>query len=72
MALDLATAKFLEKMADGDGRPVHEGTPHEVRAFAAKIAELAGPAPEHRYPTAVDDSYVALVWVGKHLEDKIG
>ena len=29
-------------------------------------------APEHRYPTAVDDSYLALEWVGKHLSDIVG
>ena len=29
-------------------------------------------APENRYPTAVDDSYVALEWVGKHLSDIAG
>ena len=46
MALDLSTAKFLEEMAEGDVKPIHESTPHEARAFASKIAELAGPAPE--------------------------
>ena len=29
-------------------------------------------APEHRYPTAVNDSYAALEWVGKHLLDIAG
>lgn len=29
-------------------------------------------APEYRYPTAVDDSYVALEWVGRHLRDIAG
>ena len=144
MALDSATLKFLEQMADGDGKPLHKSTPHEARAFASRIADLAGPAPEmerveertiegkdgeatlrilvpierprgilvyyhgggwvtgspdeydtiarklaertscavvlveyrlapeHRYPTAVDDSYVALEWVGKYLSDTAG
>ena len=144
MALDLATAKFLEQMAEGGGKPTRESTPHEARAFASKIAKIAGPAPkmerveerkiegmdgevtlrilvpfeysrgvlvyyhgggwvtgsldeydtvarklaertscavvlvgyrlapEHRYPAAVDDSYVALEWVGKHLCDIAG
>ena len=144
MALDSATLKFLEQMAEGDSRPLHELTPDEARALGAKIAELAGPAPEmerveertiegqdgkatlrilvpiknprgvlvyyhgggwvigsidefdtvarklaertscavvlvkyrlapeHRYPTALDDSYVALEWVGKHLSDIAG
>ena len=144
MALDLATAKFLEQMAEGGGKPTRESTPHEARVFASKIAKLAGPAPkmerveerkiegmdgevtlrilvpfeysrgvlvyyhgggwvtgsldeydtvarklaertscavvlvgyrlapEHRYPVAVDDSYVALEWVGKHLCDIAG
>ena len=29
-------------------------------------------APEHRYPTPVDDSYAALEWVGEHLRDIAG
>ena len=29
-------------------------------------------APEHPYPTALDDSYVALEWVGEHLSDIAG
>ncbi len=46
MALDSATLKFLEQTAEGGGRPLHELTPDEARALGAKIAELAGPAPE--------------------------
>ncbi len=29
-------------------------------------------APEHRFPTAVDDSYAALEWVGAHKHEIIG
>lgn len=144
MAIDRSTAKFLAEMAEDGGKPIHESTPHEARAFASKIAELAGPAPEmvrveertiegadseaslrilvpfersrgvlvyyhgggwvtgsaneydtvarklaertscavvlveyrlapeYRYPTAVDDSYMALEWVGKHLHEIAG
>lgn len=144
MALDSATLRLLEQMAEGDGKPLHESTPDEARALGSMIAELAGPAPEmerveehtiegpdgeatlqilvpienprgvlvyyhgggwvigsidesdtvarklaertscavvlveyrlapeHRYPTAVDDSYAALEWVGKHLSDIAG
>ena len=144
MALDFATVRFLEQMAEGDGKPLHECTPDEARSLDAMLAELAGPAPEmerveehtiqgrdgevtlrvlapietprgvlvyyhgggwvtgsideydtvgrklaermscavvlveyrlapeHRYPTAVDDSYAALEWVGNHLSDIAG
>ena len=144
MALDFATVGFLERMAEGDGKPLHECTPDEARSLDAMLAELAGPAPkmerveehtiqgrdgevtlrvlvpianprgvlvyyhgggwvtgsideydtvgrklaermscavvlveyrlapEHRYPTAVDDSCAALEWVGNHLSDIAG
>ena len=144
MALDNATARFLEQMAEGNGKPLHECTPDEARVFGSMLAELAGPAPEmervegrtiqgrdgeatlrilvpiknpsgvlvyyhgggwvtgsidesdtvarklaertscavvlveyrlapeHRYPTAVNDSYAALEWVGNHLPDIAG
>ena len=45
MALDSATARLLKQLAEGDGKPLHECTPDEARAFFAKLAELAGPAP---------------------------
>ena len=46
MALDVATGRFLEQLAEGDGKPLHECTPDEARALGSMIAELAGPAPE--------------------------
>ena len=144
MALDNATARFLDQMAEGSAKPLQECTPIEARAVGSMLAELAGPAPEmerveertiqgpdgeatlrilvpiknpsgvvvyyhgggwvtgsidesdtvarklaertscavvlveyrlapeHRYPTAVNDSYAALEWVGKHLRDIAG
>ena len=144
MAVDRATAAFLEGMAEAGGKPLHESTPEEARAFGPMLVELLGPAPpmarveehaiavadgevqlrvlvpiepprgvfvyyhgggwvvgsidesetmarklaertscavvlveyrlapEHRYPTAVDDSYAALEWVGEHLRQIAG
>ena len=46
MALDSATLKFLEQLADHGGKPLHECTPVEARAFASWLAGLAGPAPQ--------------------------
>ena len=57
------------------------GSIEECDTVARKLAErtscavaLVGYrlAPEHRFPTAVDDSYAALEWVGKHLSDIAG
>jgi len=51
MALDSATLKFLELLAEGDGKPIHECTPEEARAYGSAMAELAGPAPEMDHVT---------------------
>ena len=45
MALDSATVRFLERMAEGHAKPLHQCTPVEARAAFSKLAELAGPAP---------------------------
>ena len=46
MAIDSATARLLEQLAEGDGKPLQKCTPGEARALFAELAELAGPAPE--------------------------
>ncbi|RCW40719.1 acetyl esterase [Halopolyspora algeriensis] len=144
MALDEATTAFLTRMAENDGKPLHEMTPAEARGLMASLGEMSGPgpevarsedadittedgsfpvrvlvpndspravivyyhgggwvigdidgcdtlgrtlaqrtgcavvlvdyrlAPEHRYPTAVEDSWAALCWVDEHMADIAG
>ena len=57
------------------------GSADEYDTVARKLAERTSCAvvlveyrlaPEHRYPAAVNDSYTALEWVGKHLGDIAG
>ena len=57
------------------------GSIDESDTIARKLAERTSCAvvlveyrlaPEYRYPTAVDDSYAALEWVGRHLRDIAG
>ena len=45
MALDTATVRFLEQLAEGHAKPLHQCTPVEARTAFSKLAELAGPAP---------------------------
>ena len=57
MALDRATVRFLEQLAEAGGKALAECTPQEARAFGAGWAEFNGPAPEmarveeHAIPT---------------------
>lgn len=57
------------------------GTINEYDTMARKLAERTSCAvvlveyrlaPEHRYPTAVDDSYAALEWTGRRLSSIAG
>ncbi|WP_132992157.1 alpha/beta hydrolase [Gordonia zhaorongruii] len=45
MALDEATAGFLAQAAEGGGKPLHEMTPHEVRAMNDEFIAMYGPGP---------------------------
>lgn len=141
MALDEATAAFMNQLAAIGGRPLHEMSPEEARGLGAMFKEMSGPgpevaevreeripvgggatiparvliptgtprgtivylhgggwvigaidecdalgrrmaqrtgaavvlvdyrlAPEHRFPTAVEDSFAAVRWVDEHME----
>ena len=83
-----ATLRILVPIASPRGVLVYyhgggwvTGSIEESDTVARKLAERTSCvvvlveyrlAPEHRYPTAVDDSYAALEWVGKHLSDIAG
>lgn len=45
MALDLATSDLLSELAKAGGKRIHEGTPAELRAMSAGMAELWGDGP---------------------------
>jgi acetyl esterase len=46
MAVDFHTQMLLDQMAAAGGKPLHELSPEEARAFGAGIAEMAGPGPK--------------------------
>ena len=52
--------------SDALGRKLAERTSCAVVLVGYRLA------PEHRYPTAVDDSYAALEWTAAHLDDIAG
>lgn len=144
MPLDTATVAFLELVKQAGGKPLHEMTPVEARAFGSSMRDLLGEgpavarlepgqvnypggsfdvkvivpegtpkgviiyyhgggwvighideyetlgrklaqrcgctvvlpnyrlAPEHRFPTAVDDAYAALEWTQRNVERLAG
>jgi acetyl esterase len=58
----LGNIDHFETMA----RKIAERTSCAVALVAYRLA------PEHRYPTAVDDSYAALEWIAEHLTEIAG
>lgn len=46
MALDKASQDFLAQMASRGGKPLHELTPEEARAFSGALSEMSGEGPE--------------------------
>ncbi|SDC72581.1 acetyl esterase [Geodermatophilus telluris] len=49
MALDEATTKLLEQLAESGTKPLHEMTPQEARGLTAALGEMYGPGPDmHR------------------------
>lgn len=46
MAVDEATANFLQQMAESGFPPIHEMSPEEARGLTAAMNEMYGPGPE--------------------------
>jgi acetyl esterase len=46
MALDEATAAFMNQLVASGARPLHEMSPQEARGLGAMLKEMSGPGPE--------------------------
>lgn len=47
MALDSSTVRLLSRLAEDDGKPLHECSPDEARALLPKIGRTCRPCTEN-------------------------